>query len=372
MLISTLMSYDVNEVKQVKNYISAIVFRGELPEGALLNEGDLRSKTGVSVRAVKQALVELAQAGIVVRKRHVGTRLNRRPEAPMVISASQVQAIALLSPYHESNAGSWYFSSILHGIRSKLASPQTIVKYFNAQKECASPMDAPVLNIDESKRTVQGVMAVELNNYASLNALVQHGLPVVAIDYAPEEGLFDSVSADFFRAGFKATCHLMELGHRRIAFVGEMGTPYSTDASWQERAAGYMHALSMRGEAEPSPLMLGGKRNEEHITRHLREFHRQYAPTAYVLASGVLALPLIQQLGEMGLRVPDDISISSADGVDGVANGMVISRVYTEPQEIGSAAMDALIVRCTHRMIAPIRTLIRGRLIVGQSATVRR
>ena len=73
-----------DDITRVKDHLRAAILRAELPEGTPVQEEVLRSETGASVRAVKQALRDLSAEGLLRRKRHAGTRVHRlaRPIAP--------------------------------------------------------------------------------------------------------------------------------------------------------------------------------------------------------------------------------------------------------------------------------------------------
>lgn len=136
------------------------------------------------------------------------------------------------------------------------------------------------------------------------------GVPLMIVDpasQAPQEVL--SVGATNWRGGVQATEHLIGLGHRRIAFVGAL--PSST--AGRERLAGYRSAMESAGlVVDPKHLVLGHFRTEDGMACRdiLRDGGR---PTAIFAANDAVALGVLQAAHEVGLRVPEDLSVIGFD-----------------------------------------------------------
>jgi LacI family transcriptional regulator len=120
-----------------------------------------------------------------------------------------------------------------------------------------------------------------------------------------------SVLLDDERGAALATDHLIELGHRRIAFIS--GTP--THDTALRRQGGFVHALSEAG-LDHDPLWVinagweadAGARATETLIRDHR-LGGTDGPTAVVVASVNAALGALFKAQRLGLRVPDDLSI---------------------------------------------------------------
>lgn len=139
--------------------------------------------------------------------------------------------------------------------------------------------------------------------------LQEHEVPCVVIGkpFKNAEGVF-FVDNDNFRAGREATEYLIEMGHERIAFVGgNLDLVVTID-----RLTGYDKAirganLHYRDEyvIHQEFLQEGGKE----AVRKLMSLEER--PTALVVADDLMALGILNTLDEMGISVPDDISIVS-------------------------------------------------------------
>jgi len=362
------MSAFQEDVQRVKDHLRAAILRAELPEGTPVHEAQLRAETGASVRVVKQALQELAREGLIRRKRHAGTQVAEKLPSVICAVLPPVRSVAVISSLDERPfETSQFLQKVLAGIREKMSAPANLSLVLNPIERSKSMDDVPPFDLDTLKRNVQGVISLELSNAPALNRLCQAGLPVVAVDYAVPDMLFDCVYTDQFQSGLLATHHLIEAGHRRIAFVGETPTLHSTDPAWQERHAGHLRAMALVGGETPPLWLLSGPRTPAFIKDRLSEFHRRHAPTAYVAANGTFALGIWEALQELGLRVPDDISLISADNAVQSLGKQTLSRVFVEYQDLGRLALRLLASRLACRPMPPVRTMLHGRLSPGET-----
>jgi DNA-binding LacI/PurR family transcriptional regulator len=155
---------------------------------------------------------------------------------------------------------------------------------------------------------------------------VERGLRVVAFDRDMRDvdrstrAAIDSISVDNAMGGRLATEHLLGLGHRRIGFLSG---PLRT-ASRLERLEGYRHALREAG-VEPDPRLVW----EEAASQNFGdvegfEFGRYgarellggpAAPTALFTINDMYALGAYAGVRDLGLRVPEDVSIVGFDDI---------------------------------------------------------
>ena len=146
---------------------------------------------------------------------------------------------------------------------------------------------------------------------------------------------------DNVQAGSLATQHLIELGHERIAFInGYHGNPASSD-----RLKGHHQALAAAGISFHKELIVGDGfefENGRDAVRELLKAKRSF--TALVASSDVAALGAIQELGRVGLSVPNDISVVGCGNLD--ISSMTTPSMTTvdqKPLELGRKAMELLI-----------------------------
>ena len=357
--------------QELKDYIRARIIRAELSEGSRIDARELKNATGATIRSVHQALNELAAEGVLVRRQRIGTvvaqGLARSGNAPL----PAVRALAFLTSVREEVIkNSRFMVDVLEGMRHSLSQPSKIEFCMSGYHEDKSIDVLPTIEPEVLKSLIQGIVAVEANNAGRLNQIVRAGLPVVAVDYIHDDAAFDSVSVNHFQAGFLATEHLIAQGHRRIAFIGEHCNPNSSDPSWQERMAGYLHAMAWSGGAVPQPLILGGYRDHKWLQRDFKSFHTSQKPTAYVLCSSGWAVPVSQLLQELKLNIPQDISITCADAEHRRVDKLDLSYTRGDYEQAGRLAVQMIAARIACRATPPVRMNVPVIFVPGDSSRV--
>ncbi len=119
-----------------------------------------------------------------------------------------------------------------------------------------------------------------------------------------------SVGATNWAGGVAATDHLIDLGHRRIGFVGGL----IDSACEQARLHGYLASLTRAG-IEPDPALVS-HRDFHYETGYgdgARLLDLAEPPTAVFAASDAIALGVLETAREHGLTVPGDLSVVGFD-----------------------------------------------------------
>jgi LacI family transcriptional regulator len=181
-----------------------------------------------------------------------------------------------------------------------------------------------------------------------LDRLAARGTPVVLVDRGAGRQQC-SVAVDDVLGGRLAGTHLLERGHRHVAFVGG---PFSIKQV-ADRHAGLQAAVaSVNGVARitvitgPSLSVTHGRRAGEEVAR-LPAARR---PTAAFCANDLLALGFLQEMARQRIRVPDDIAIVGYDDIGFAAAAAVpLSSVRQPREELGRAAMELLLDEVEHK-----------------------
>jgi LacI family transcriptional regulator len=166
-------------------------------------------------------------------------------------------------------------------------------------------------------------------------------IPVVAID--PHTGRADlpTVESDNFAGAMQATRHLIELGHRRIAFLGGRPDLRSSIA----RDAGYRRALAEAGiPVDPALIRVG---------MYLQETSREPAeellslpdrPTAVFAANDLMAIATVEVASRRGLTIPHDLSVVGFDDVPEASRlNPALTTIRQPMQNLGGTAAQMLI-----------------------------
>jgi LacI family transcriptional regulator len=146
---------------------------------------------------------------------------------------------------------------------------------------------------------------------ADLTALSRARVPVVVIDplNLPSTRV-TSVGSTNFAGGLAATQHLLDLGHRRIAYLGGPATAVCNQA----RLHGYRGAMEAGGAPVPEAYVRTGRFSYEHgIAGGAVLLDLPEPPTAVFAGSDETALGVIEAARTRGLRVPEELSVVGFD-----------------------------------------------------------
>lgn len=124
-----------------------------------------------------------------------------------------------------------------------------------------------------------------------------------------------TVTRDDVEGGYIATKHLLQLGHRNIAFVSREPVEY---ASYQQRLKGYQKALSEFGVPFRNDLILFTKGKTlflDHFDTAKALIELEPKITAIFTVNDRIAIGIMQAMKHLGIRVPADISVVGYDNI---------------------------------------------------------
>lgn len=234
----------------------------------------------------------------------------------------------------------------------------------------ADSMNDPAVSLDalELMRAhgVEGLIVTppespELNEALVATARV---LPIVGIGLRTSPQVTDLVTSDTRSGAAEAVQHLLDLGHRRIAYVGS-----SVMASGRYR--GYVDALEAAGIELDSELVVVGPLDRAAgfaaLERLLDVCDR---PTAVFAANDAVALGVLQAAHELQLDVPGRLSVVGYDNVDLAAHSVPPLTTVAQPMaDMGHTAIDLLMTRLRgkNRGQSPQEVVLTGALVVRES-----
>ena len=174
------------------------------------------------------------------------------------------------------------------------------------------------------------------------NALHARGTPTVILGHnAPFCRQFVSVETDDILGGYSATQHLLQLGHKRIAFfAGPTAAPWS-----QERFEGYRRALREANLEVDDRLVFQAGNSLEDGAKAALQFVNESAPaTAIQAATDLVAIGAANTLLNQGVRIPDDLSLMGFGNVLTSEYFRVPLTTVRQPKfRLGIAAMEVMV-----------------------------
>lgn len=187
-------------------------------------------------------------------------------------------------------------------------------------------------------------------------ALSQAPIPVVAVARYLKNIPIASVTVDDYKGGYLGTKHLLELGHRRIGFIGHL----QGISSAEDRFRGYKQALREFGVDIDRNLVISADFYQESGHQAMQELLPQRARglSAVFAASDLMALGAIKAAIESGLRVPEDLSVVGFDNMPNADLLLVpLTTIATPLHKLGEAAAVKLLKLLRHEEVESHTTL---------------
>jgi DNA-binding LacI/PurR family transcriptional regulator len=257
----------------------------------------LNGKSHVSARAREKVLKAAQELGYVASS------------SAYTLATGRSKNIGVVMPYIDR----WFFSAVLDGAVNALVNRGYDVTLYSLSGGPASRKR--VFEDLVLRKRVDGVLTVAVKlSESELKRLSELQKPIVGIG-GPIPGA-RSISIDDEGAGRLATQHLISLGHRKVGMIS--GTP-ATEMDFHQpylRRTGYQEALldanldfDPKWVAEADFTVSGGYVAAKQMLGDPRN-----SPTAIYCASDEMGFGAIQAARDLGLRVPQDISVIAMDG----------------------------------------------------------
>lgn len=339
-------------VQIVSQNLQVRIKKGDFLPGAWLpSERSISVEFGVDRSVVRAALCDLEELGLISRTPRHRPRVSENvmvesflPQGP----ATGVQMVAAILPQHQRYSSAL---AILRGIHCALSihsAPQRLMHFDNYG-------DGPV-DVQMERRALEAVEAENVAGIAlwhmggaetlpELQRLRDRGTPIVFVDRYPPDLKCDFVGIDNRYSMREAVKYLIELGHRRIAFL----TNIDTVSTVQEREKGYREALRLHGYTVDEELIYAlpfGHSADISAAEYF--FGLPDPPTALVVINDNEAHFFIADVERIGRSVPQDISVIGFDDVDRFSPRPAMLTTMQQPFELmGQRAMELLLDRLT-------------------------
>lgn len=228
-----------------------------------------------------------------------------------------------------------FFSSLARSIEKEAFKHNYILKYTFTAFDINHPSTFRLITDNH----VDGVAVLGRCDKQLLKFLKQYFKCVAYTGLNNLEAKYDQIICDGYQASITAMNHLMQLGHTKIAYIGE------TEA--EDRYQGYCTALASKNlpirKEYISNVTLSSEGGYKGATTLL---NKGCDATAYFCPNDVTAIGAMRAMKEHGMSIPGDVSMISIDDID-MAQYLnpMLTTIHIPVEEMGQMTAKTLIDR---------------------------
>lgn len=322
---------------------------------------DVAKEAGVSYSTVSRVLNEEAYVKEATRKRvtdaidSLGYVANQQARS---LRGGKSMTIGLIVR----TLGSEYIGAIVRGIDSRLIDAgYDLMVYTTHKREMKESQYVQMM----TQGMVDGLLLIlPRNGDQYLDKLCANKFPHVIIDDSNHNIDSPAVLVDNYNGGYQATTHLLELGHRDIAFItGEISVRAAV-----ERQRGYLAALAEYG-LSPHSVVEGDFFQPSGYRAAKKILRAEKRPTAIVASNDSMAFGVVEAANELGIDIPASLSLT---GFDDIPQAVAIQpRLTTARQplkEMGQVAGQMLLDHIKKPDKAVERRVLATEFVVRESS----
>jgi DNA-binding LacI/PurR family transcriptional regulator len=324
---------------------------------------EVARKAGVSIGTVSNVLNRPDAVAPATRKRvldAISALGYVRNDSARQLRAGRSRTIALVVL----DVANPFFTDVARGAEEAAEDSGAMVIVCNSGENVARERR----HLDQlEEQRVLGVLITPVDDGrdSRLEQLIERGMPVVLVDRGSGRPSQCSVAVDDVLGGQLAGAHLVEQGHRRVAYVGGPVTIRQV----VDRRAGVAAALAGRAELypveTPSLTVAAGRK----AAGQLADLQPDHRPTAVFCANDLLALGLLQELTLRGIRVPDDVAIVGYDDIEfAAAAATPLSSVRQPREQLGRTAAQLLLEELNDARHQHRHVVFKPELVVRRSS----
>ena len=298
--------------RQLADLLRAGMEQGIYPVGQPLpSEPELAQRYGVSRQTVRHALGTLAAEHRISRFQGKGTFVSAALPEP----AARRNTVGLVAAHL---AGP-FLLQVLVGIERALSQTDAVLAIRSSQEVAGGEVAA----VQELLAAGANGLIIEPSPFcgtdpAFFNSLVRAGTPLVFLDRCVSGVDAPCVCSDNLAGGLQLARHVLQQGHRRLAYLLPEEPPVS---SVQDRMTGAKRALVEAG-LPPSALIAyataqtperHGQPSVTEVLRDLLSLPAGHRPTAVLCSHDDIALQALRALGDLGVPVPEGMAVAGYD-----------------------------------------------------------
>lgn len=254
-----------------------------------------------------------------------------------------------------------YFMSILSGVEEQLQNNGYELTFIKTGAELE---DKKAL-YSAFGTQVSGLILMESLN-SEIYQFIRNQVPnIVGIDTWWED--IDNVGYDHYRVASVAVQHLIDKGHKKIGFIG--GSGMSGNIKSSQRYRGYYASLHAAGLPVNSDWIIDCAWDENLCMEKVSQlYQKEDSPTAFFVASDLMAMAALSSLYKMGIAVPDKVAVIGLSNIEiSKYSNPPLTTIEIPTKEIGMVAVDLLLARINGYQLLPRKVILPTSLVLRNS-----
>jgi DNA-binding LacI/PurR family transcriptional regulator len=271
---------------------------------------DIAKKAGVSHSTVSRALRGIPVIPVETRSRiqETALELGYLPSAAArSLKTNRSQALGVIL----SNIDDPYFSEILQGIE-EIAQRESYSVFISASQHDPG-REQTIVRVMRQHRVDGVIICSTTFSNAQNQQFSKYGIPIVVVNNQAAEDYRYSIYHDDVNGSRQITGHLIQLGHHKIAYLGNSRSGRIT----QDRLCGFRLEMDSAGLSVPAEFIheIPGAAPENGIVAANHFLNLPDRPTAIICFNDMLAIGVVKGLQGRGVRVPEEISVTGFDNI---------------------------------------------------------
>lgn len=336
---------------------------------------DIADRVGVSISTVSRVMKNDANRSVSdeTRKKiwdaaeELGYR-SQRPAKKKKLEPKTAYAIGCVVAMPQNKYNSPYFSVIMEGIEKQLTDLGMRLEFVYSIEKDGDTLQMQAL---VKEHRIDGMIVVERIDPEAYRWIKANVRSVVGVDITDPD--IPVVGYDREAAAREAVKHLIDQGHRQIAYIG--GAEYKNDFRAEKRFLGYQRAMLEAGLTMDDDWVIDVKWDVSLSYELTKKAFANNAgkPTAIFAASDMMAIAAMRAATEQGLRIPDDIAFFGVDNIEiSEFTSPPLSTIHVPKLEMGMFAVKQLLDYLDHQYEVAVKMIIPYRCIFRQSSNSKR
>ena len=342
---------------QLQNWLREQIEQGVFKPGDRIpTEEEFGEITGLARATIRQAIQNLVNMGLLVRKRRLGTFVLEKVDAP-----SGHSTIGLLIP----DIRRGYAPILARGVQDEASnSKHTLILsdtddlYIRADFHADRMIETPVSGVIFVPTAVSNEQ-----NSKIIEKFKRNNIPVVLVDRTLTSEDVDQVTVDNIQGAYEMTEYLIKHGHRRIAIT--LSTLISTES---DRLIGYKKAFHDNNIPIDENLIMtnaGPFSEGNYIKIAEKIFQPSLNVSAIFAGHDRIALVLYAEAQKKGISIPEDISIVGYDDLDFTT--VSLTTMHQPIYEMGQESMKLIRSRIKGDLSKPQKIVLNSYLVERSS-----